>query len=204
MIGYQSNVEKFLIFLFTLVVLSMTATSLCFLISSVAPSIAVANFIAVSKINFKFVLLWYFEILVLFFFLLFGGFLVQLPSMPDSVRWLTNFSFLTFSYSILMVNEFNGISILIDPDGMSGTTPVLIEGSLLLEQVGMNVNDLYPYMGTPPPPPLFIYIYIYILWQLLLCIIHNTYINAGVLAGMLGVYMVATYLALRFAVKEKR
>lgn len=157
MIGYQPAVEKFLIFLFTLVVLSMTATSMCFLISSLAPSIAVANFVA---------------ILLLFFFLLFGGFLVSLPSMPVEVRWITNLSFLTFSYTILMVNEFNGISILINPDGMTNSNPVLVSGRLLLTQVGMKVEDLYRDM-----------------W---------------ILCGMLGFYMVATYLVLRFVVKEKR
>jgi len=157
MIGFQPKTDKFLIFLYTLVILSMTATSMCFLISSLASSIAVGNFIA---------------ILLLFFYLLFGGFLVELPSMPKQVRWLTNFSFMTFSYTVLMVNEFDGISILINPDGMSGSTPVLIDGALLLTQVGMNVHDLYRDM-----------------W---------------VLIGMLGFYMVATYIALRFAVKEKR
>lgn len=157
MIGYQPKADKFMIFLFTLVVLSMTATSMCFLISSLAPSIAAGNFVV---------------ILLLFFMLLFGGFLVELPSMPSQVRWITNFSFMTFSYTILMVNEFNGISILINPDGMSGSNPVLIDGALLLTQVGMNVDDLYRDM-----------------W---------------ILSGMLVFYMVATYVALRFGVKEKR
>lgn len=52
MIGYQNDIEKFFIFLFTLVVLSMTATSMCFLISSLAPSIAVGNFVAVSNYTY--------------------------------------------------------------------------------------------------------------------------------------------------------
>lgn len=71
---------------------------------------------------------------------------MSLPSMPVEVRWITNLSFLTFSYTILMVNEFNGISILINPDGMSGSNPVEVEGALLLTQVGMKIDDLYPDM----------------------------------------------------------
>lgn len=157
MIGFQPVAIKFAIFLYTLVVLSMTATSMCFLISSLAPSIAVGNFIA---------------ILLLFFFLLFGGFLVALPSMPDAVRWVTNLSFLTFSYSVLMVNEFEGIKILINPDGMNEPNPINIDGTFLLTQVGMTTDSLYP--------------------------------NMAILVGMLGFYLVASYLALRFVVKEKR
>ncbi len=52
---------------------------------------------------------------------------------------------MTFGYSILMCNEFNGITILINPVGISGLTPV--PGNILLLQVGMNVDDLYSYMG---------------------------------------------------------
>jgi len=154
-IGYQSDIQKFGIFLFTLVVISLTATSLCFVISSLAPSVAVGNLVA---------------ILLLFFFLIFGGFLVNISNMPDSVRWITNLSYMTFGYSVLMVNEFDGIYIDIDPDGLD--THDLIAGAVLLEQVGMNVADLGTYMSG--------------------------------LVGMLAVYLVAAYLALRFAVKEKR
>jgi hypothetical protein len=157
MIGYQDRPEKFIIFLVILILLSMTATSMCFLISSIAPSIAVGNFIS---------------ILVLFFFLLFGGFLVSVSSMPSSVIWLTNISFMKFSYSALMVNEFDGIDILVNLKDMSNDNPTLVHGSLILNQLGMNVADLY-----------------------------NDLIA---LAGMLGFYLVGSYLALRFAVKEKR
>jgi len=157
MIGYQDHLTKFSIFLFTLVLLSMTATSMCFLISSLAPSISVGNFVA---------------ILVLFFFLLFGGFLVSLSSMPTQVVWLTDLSFLKYSYTILMVNEFDGIDILVNPKGMSNNNPVLVHGSLLLNQLGMDIDAL---------------------WSDML-----------ILGGMLGFYLLASYLALRFAVREKR
>jgi ABC-type multidrug transport system ATPase subunit len=155
MVGYQPDPFKFGIFLFTLVMISMTSSSMCFVISSISPSVAVGNLIA---------------ILLLFFFLIFGGFLVNISNMPSTVRWITNLSYMTFGYSILLVNEFDGITININPQGLDTNTP--IAGSVLLLQVGMNVN-------------------------------HMQFYTIG-LCVMLVFYMLAAYLALRFAVKEKR
>ncbi len=108
--------------------------------------------------------------------------------MPDAVKWITKLSFMTFGYNALMVNEFNGISILINPTGPSFKNPVTIEGALLLEQVGMRVSDLIPDLST------FINLIRNIIYLLLLV----------VLACMLVIYLVASYVALRYAVKERR
>jgi len=154
-IGYQPILYKFGLFLFSLVTVSITATSLCFVISSLSPSVAVGNLVA---------------ILLLFFFLIFGGFLVNITNMPASVRWITNLSYFTFGYAILLINELNGISININPAGMN--TNVVIAGSVLLEQVGMSIDDLPRYIIS--------------------------------LVGMMGLYLLVAYIALRFFVKEKR
>eukprot|EP00026_Physarum_polycephalum_P002149 Phypoly_transcript_02154.p1 GENE.Phypoly_transcript_02154~~Phypoly_transcript_02154.p1 ORF type:complete len:902 (+),score=77.77 Phypoly_transcript_02154:193-2898(+) len=157
MVGFQKDPVKFVIFLAFLVLVSTVSTSMCFLISSLAPSIAVGNFVA---------------ILLLFFFLLFGGFLISLNSMPGWIKWVTDLSFIKFAYTGLMANEFDGISILINPGDMGDDTPILVPGIVILDQVG-----IYPDMLPP---------------ALLALVI------------ILSLCLFATFLALRFSVKEKR
>lgn len=157
MIGFQKDPVKFAIFLAFLVLVTTVSTSMCFFISSVAPSIAVGNFVA---------------ILLLFFFLLFGGFLISLNSMAPGLKWITDLSFMKFAYTGLMVNEFDGIQILINPGDMGDQNPIWITGIVLLDQVGIHPDMLYP--------------------------------DLVALAGILAIFLFATYLALRFTVKEKR
>jgi ABC-type multidrug transport system ATPase subunit len=157
MIGFQHDLLKFGIFLTFLVLVSTVSTSMCFLISSLAPSIAVGNFVA---------------ILLLFFFLLFGGFLISLNSMPWWIKWITDLSFIKFAYTGLMVNEFDGISILINPGDMGDNDPIVISGVVLLDQVGMTPDMLIP--------------------------------DLAALTGIVAIFLMATYLALHFHVKERR
>lgn len=64
MIGFQPVVAKFFIFLAFLVLVSVSSTSMCFLISSLAPSIAVGNFAAVSFFHLiLYIIIYYFYIL---------------------------------------------------------------------------------------------------------------------------------------------
>eukprot|EP00026_Physarum_polycephalum_P002228 Phypoly_transcript_02233.p1 GENE.Phypoly_transcript_02233~~Phypoly_transcript_02233.p1 ORF type:complete len:928 (+),score=87.47 Phypoly_transcript_02233:85-2784(+) len=129
MIGFQHVPVKFAIFLTFLVLVSTVSTSMCFLISSLAPSIAVGNFVA---------------ILLLFFFLLFGGFLISLNSMPPWIKWITDLSFFKFAYTGLMANEFDGIEILINPGDMGDDNPIWVSGVVILDQVGITPDMLYP------------------------------------------------------------
>jgi len=121
MIGFNPYYTNFLYFLAILVLVSMTSTAMCFVISSVTPSVSVGNLIA---------------ILLLFFFLLFGGFLVNTTNMPVYVRWITKLSFLTYGFTALMINEFKDINILINPGGPY--SPTLVPGTVILAQVGMD------------------------------------------------------------------
>jgi len=54
---------------------------MCLAISTVTPSVGMGNLVA---------------ILLLFFFLLFGGFLIQVQSMPGFMRWIVNLSFIYY------------------------------------------------------------------------------------------------------------
>jgi len=121
MIGFNPNYINFLYFLAILILVSMTSTALCFIISSITPSVSVGNLIA---------------ILLLFFLLLFGGFLVNTTNMPIYVRWITKLSFLTYGFTALMINEFKDITIVINagPDYPTTTVP----GTVILAQVGMD------------------------------------------------------------------
>jgi len=154
MIGFRPYYIHFLYFLVTLVLVSMTSAAMCFAISSIVPTVSVGNMVA---------------ILLQFFFLLFGGFLINFSNMSKYVQWIPRLSYVTYGFRILMVNEFDGLDVLINPDGYS---PTLVPGRVILSQVGMTVDEFY--------------------------------IDFVVLAGILVLYMVLSYVFLRFFVKEKR
>jgi len=125
MIGFRPQFLHFVYFLVTLVLVSVTSTAMCFAISSIAPSVSVGNMVA---------------ILLQFFFLLFGGFLINFTNMTSYVKWIPRLSYITYGFTILMVNEFDGINVLINPDGYS---PTLVPGRVILSQVGMDPNEFY-------------------------------------------------------------
>jgi len=124
MMGLSPSIHHFLIFLATLVLVSVTASGMCFIISVVTPNVSVGNLIA---------------ILFMFFFLLFGGFLVNTTNMHYYIRWIPNLSFFTYGYTVLMINEFEDIIVLIN---VPGYDPTPVPGTLILTQVGMDPAHL--------------------------------------------------------------
>jgi hypothetical protein len=80
MIGLNSDGwSAFLYFLLILVLVSLSASALCMAISSATPSLSLGNLVA---------------ILLLLFYMLFGGFLVNKTRIPPFVIWLKWLSFL--------------------------------------------------------------------------------------------------------------
>jgi ABC-type multidrug transport system permease subunit len=124
MMGLVEGGNHVLIFLGTLILASVTASAMCFVISAVTPTVSVGNLIA---------------ILLMLFFLLFGGFIVEVTNMPDFIRWVTNLSFFTYGYTVLMINEFKDINITIN---VQGYDPTVVPGTVILDEVGMNPNSL--------------------------------------------------------------
>jgi len=120
MVGFNPYYMHFLYFLAALILVSVTSAAMCFVISSVTPNVSVGNLVA---------------ILLFFFFLLFGGMMVNVTNMPVYVRWITRLSYLTYGFTVLMINEFVDIIIIINPEGYS---PTPVPGTVILAQVGMD------------------------------------------------------------------
>jgi len=121
MIQLNPGINHFLTFLAVMVLTSLVATSLSLAISAVTPSLSMGNLIA---------------IILLLFFMLFGGFLVNKSSMPIFIGWLKWTSFLCYSFEILMVNELLGTTIMFAPKGYN-ITAVPVDGSVFLVQFDM-------------------------------------------------------------------
>jgi len=103
-----------------LILVSVVACTMCFAISSSCPSLAVSNLVAV---------------LLLLFFMLFGGLLANKTTIPEFIIWFKWLSFMNYGYEILMVNELQGTSILFNPPNVP---PVTVTGEEFLQQFDMD------------------------------------------------------------------
>jgi len=133
MIGLHPGWIHFLIFEFTLLMVSLVSAMLALAISSVTPSLGFGNLLA---------------LMILLFCLLFGGFLVNKTTMPGWVGWIRWMSFFNYAFEILMVNELTGLSILFNPQGYN-IYPTMVDGAVFLiqfdmeaERVGMDIGLL--------------------------------------------------------------
>ncbi|XP_052450742.1 broad substrate specificity ATP-binding cassette transporter ABCG2 isoform X16 [Carassius gibelio] len=95
MIGLKSTVETFFIFMFSIVLVSYTATSMTLAISADQTVVAIANiFMTISFV----------------FMMIFSGLLVNLPSVADWLNWLKYFSIPRYGLAALEINEFTGLN----------------------------------------------------------------------------------------------
>lgn len=94
MIGFKANAGSFFIMIFTLMLVSYTATSMALAIAAGQSVVAVANLL----ITICFV-----------FMLIFSGLLVNLPTVMDWLNWLKYFSIPRYGLAALQVNEFTGL-----------------------------------------------------------------------------------------------
>lgn len=124
MIGLHPGTDHFLVNMSVLVLVSLVATCMCLTISSITPSLNIGNLIA---------------IMLLLFFLLFGGFLVNKTSMPVFLGWLQWSSFQSYAFEILLVNELTGLTIMFNPSGYD-IKPVPVAGETFLAQFDMQAN----------------------------------------------------------------
>jgi len=105
-----------------LILVSVVACAMSFAISCSCPSIGVSNLVA---------------ILVLLFFMLFGGLLANKTTIPEYLIWFKWLSFVNYGYEILMVNELAGTAVLFNPPGFPAVT---VPGEEFLIQFDMSVN----------------------------------------------------------------
>ncbi|XP_059384534.1 broad substrate specificity ATP-binding cassette transporter ABCG2-like isoform X2 [Carassius carassius] len=94
MIGLKSTAEAFFIFMFSIVLVAYTATSMTLAISADQTVVAIANiFMTISFV----------------FMMIFSGLLVNLPSVVDWLNWLKYFSIPRYGLAAVEINEFTGL-----------------------------------------------------------------------------------------------
>uniref|UniRef100_A0A8C1XF50 ATP-binding cassette, sub-family G (WHITE), member 2a n=1 Tax=Cyprinus carpio TaxID=7962 RepID=A0A8C1XF50_CYPCA len=97
MIGLKPSAEAFFIFLFSIILVSYTATSMTLAISADQTVVAIANiFMTISFV----------------FMMIFSGLLVNLPSVVDWLNWLKYLSIPRYGLAALEINEFTGLTFL--------------------------------------------------------------------------------------------
>lgn len=104
MIGFQLRVDKFFIFLLTLISTAISASSVAFMVSASVELFAVAN-VLVS--------------LPYIFMMLFGGFLANVTSILNWLEWIKWFSIFRYGINALTVNEMSGL-VFIDDRNTTG------------------------------------------------------------------------------------
>ncbi|XP_041841126.1 broad substrate specificity ATP-binding cassette transporter ABCG2 [Melanotaenia boesemani] len=126
MIGLKPTAEAFFIFMFTVALVSYTATSMAMAISADQTVVAIANI---------------FMTITCVFMMIFAGLLVNLPSIVSWLAWLKYLSVPRYGLSALQVNEFtglnfcNGLNSSVIPPGSSCT------GEAFLEEQGVDYSS---------------------------------------------------------------
>eukprot|EP01121_Diplochlamys_sp_Union-15-3_P009968 TRINITY_DN274_c0_g1_i2.p1 TRINITY_DN274_c0_g1~~TRINITY_DN274_c0_g1_i2.p1 ORF type:complete len:571 (+),score=60.37 TRINITY_DN274_c0_g1_i2:290-2002(+) len=132
MVGLQPHADKFGIFLLTMVVFVITASSLFLVIATVSPNQVVATIIAP---------------ILLVLLLLFGGFYVNAENIPVYYKWIYYISPFRYGYEILMKNEFTGLKFTCKPDEeINGRCPIPT-GEDVLQRMGMLSADIWTHLA---------------------------------------------------------
>jgi len=126
MTGLNPIVERFFIFVFIIVLTSNCAYSLGYIIATATPSVQVA--LAVAPV-------------VLLPFMIFGGFLINLDSIPNYFYWLSYLSFFRYGFESLVVVQFDGLQL--DCSNAVGFCKYPT-GQAVLDQYSFHTNNLWP------------------------------------------------------------
>ncbi|XP_026055603.1 ATP-binding cassette sub-family G member 2 isoform X2 [Carassius auratus] len=125
MIGLKATVEAFFIFMFSIVLVSYTATSMTLAISADQTVVGIATIF----INMIFV-----------FMMIFSGLLVNLPSVADWLNWLKYLSIPRYGLVAVEINEFTGLT-LCDMKNTSGLEiQVCTKGEDFLSEQGIHYS----------------------------------------------------------------
>ena len=104
MAGLRADSPEYILkFLLTLVAFNSTAAAACLAISIIVPDLASASLVATVVILFE---------------MLFGGLLLNKPSIPAYLGWLSTFSYFNCALEALVVNEVNGLKLFDDKFGL--------------------------------------------------------------------------------------
>lgn len=105
MVGLNSSGERYITCTFIIVLTSNCAYSLGYIIATAAPTVQVA--LAIGPV-------------VLLPFMIFGGFLINLDSIPKYFYWLSYLSFFRYGFEALAITEFKGVENLDCSDALVG------------------------------------------------------------------------------------
>ncbi|GLE05804.1 hypothetical protein PINS_up014985 [Pythium insidiosum] len=125
LMGLQSSLEHFTMFLATLLLFNVAAGSISILLGVLSRNVGMANLLAT---------------VVFLVMLLFGGFLLNSQTMPASVGWIKHFSIFSYAFEILMTNELKGLLLKFDAPGYPS---VPVYGDVFLKTLGMDYANRY-------------------------------------------------------------
>eukprot|EP01126_Amoeba_proteus_P027056 TRINITY_DN2681_c0_g1_i7.p1 TRINITY_DN2681_c0_g1~~TRINITY_DN2681_c0_g1_i7.p1 ORF type:complete len:151 (+),score=32.69 TRINITY_DN2681_c0_g1_i7:433-885(+) len=94
MVGFNPLVDRFFIYLATVITEALLCSSLFVFIGAVSPNMQIAQILAPIS---------------LVLFMLFGGFFLNLSSIPVYWVWMKQISFFKYTYEILVKNELSGL-----------------------------------------------------------------------------------------------
>eukprot|EP01006_Ploeotia_vitrea_P022963 TRINITY_DN55409_c0_g1_i2.p1 TRINITY_DN55409_c0_g1~~TRINITY_DN55409_c0_g1_i2.p1 ORF type:complete len:635 (+),score=62.75 TRINITY_DN55409_c0_g1_i2:77-1981(+) len=94
MVGFRNTIYNFLAFITGLILTSLSSASICFMVSSGVSVFAIGNLL---------VSLFY------VFFMVFGGLMINISSIPVYFRWLEKISIFRYAYASLCISELHDI-----------------------------------------------------------------------------------------------
>lgn len=130
LIGFQTDPVRFLTTLLAVMLTSNCAYSFGYVIAIGAPSVPTA--LAIAPV----------AILPL---LVFGGFLINVASIPVYFYWLAYVSFLRYGFEIAMISEFHGRTL--DCSDVTGGVCSFPTGQAVLDRFSFDADSLSLYFG---------------------------------------------------------
>lgn len=121
MIGLKATAGAFFLFMFSVALVSYTATSMALAISADQTVVAIANI---------------FMTITFVFMMIFAGLLVNLPSIANWLAWLKYLSIPRYGFTALQINEFTGLNFCQGLDNTANCT-----GEAILKKQGVDYSS---------------------------------------------------------------
>ncbi|XP_034532463.1 broad substrate specificity ATP-binding cassette transporter ABCG2-like [Notolabrus celidotus] len=125
MIGFKPTAAAFFLFMFSVILVSYTATSMALAISADQTVVAIANI---------------FMTIACVFMMIFAGLLVNLPSIANWLAWLKYLSIPRYGLAALQINEFTGLTFCKDLNDSQIPPGLACTGEEFLYQQGVDYS----------------------------------------------------------------
>lgn len=123
MIGLKATAGAFFLFMFSVTLVSYTATSMALAISADQTVVAIANI---------------YMTITCVFMMIFAGLLVNLPSIASWLAWLKYLSIPKYGFTAVQINEFTGLNFC---QGLNSTAGATCTGEAILEKQGVDYSS---------------------------------------------------------------